>query len=162
MEIMSTTSTDKFNEWMSANYNRLIKQLANKYPKCRATIHSDVVDAYELIVSKNPMTILNWEAWIYQFVYNRHYKFFKKHKLNDTVNVEQLEIESCQYDEERDNQLTQLQQIVKDLPIDYQNLYQLHYVEGLSGREIAKRLNLHYTGIYKQINRLKATISKKF
>lgn len=154
------TNTE-FNHWIETNYDRLVYELGKKYPKSRPTICSDLTDAYEQILFKGPESIRHWEAWIYQFIYNRHHKFFSKQKPSYEYNEALHQLIDEEYDYEYEVLIDRVNQIICDLPIDYQNLYQLHYCEKLSGREIGKRLGLNYTGVYKQIRKMHKMIKDK-
>lgn len=150
----------EFNKYIQNNYIKLYDELYNKYPKSRLTLDTDLSDAYREIIKRNPTTIKSWKGWIFQYIYNRHYRFFNK-KI-EFINIDNLyeltpEDEIYKYDEEYNI----LIEAYDCLSLDEKNLYDLYYINGLSGMEIANKLGVHHQTTYTKLREVKSKLKNE-
>lgn len=146
-----------FDEYIQENYLKLYDELYLKYPKSRFSLDTDLTDAYEEIIKRDPTTIKSWRGWIFQFIYNRHYRFFnKKITFIDIDDLSELppEEDIYKYDEEYDI----LIKAYDCLSLDEKKLYDLYYIESLSGVEIADRIGVHKQTLYLKLQLIKKKI----
>lgn len=145
---------NNFDEYIQENYLNLYDELYLKYPKSRFTLDTDLTDAYEEIIKRDPTTIKSWRGWIFQFIYNRHYRFFnKKITFVDIDDLSELppEEDIYKYDKEYDI----LIEAYDCLSLDEKKLYDLYYIESLSGVEIADRIGVHKQTLYLKLQLIK-------
>lgn len=159
-----------FDKWCASSLTDCQKELIKKYPKCRETISEDVADFYINVVEKD-LNLTNPKGYLFAFIYNRHYRYFSNQKAKLTGHLEwktNCKIKLMDYpidaaeiepdDSEKTEQLERILILVNQLPLDYQNLYRLYYVEGKSTRQIASLHKLTHSGIHKQIKKLQNKI----
>lgn len=148
---------NNFDKYIQENYLKLYDELYLKYPKSRFSLDTDLTDAYEEIIKRDPTTIKSWRGWIFQFIYNRHYRFFnKKITFVDVDDLLELppEEDIYKYDEEYDI----LIEAYDCLTLDEKKLYDLYYIESLSGVEIADRIGVHKQTLYLKLQLIKKKI----
>lgn len=154
------TEIDKY---FQDNYNTLREELINKYNKCKDTIDEDLVDVFYHIKSRN-IQLNSIKGFIYQFIYNRHYRFYQKKKYQ-TVSLDEMfefDIEQENYDYEEaydyEDKYNRLKDVVKSLPLDKKVLYDLYWIRGLSYRKIAELLTTQHSLVAIQINEIKSIL----
>jgi len=85
------------------------------------------------------------QAWLYRIARNTLFDYWRKNKELVYDNVAELETdETLSTPEILDKQLEldKLQAALEKLPSDMRNVVQLRFIEGLSSREVAKRLGI--------------------
>lgn len=142
-------------------YNTIYNALYLAYPRARETLSEDISDAYFNIVSKNKQ-IRNLQSYIAQFIYNRHYHFTKNDDkvdyLEDLLYQEFDDPYSSDDPYEADSYI--LQQAYDSLALDEKSLYKMYFIEGLTGREIAKQFNIHQNVTYLKLKEIKIKLKQ--
>lgn len=147
----------EFDTWMSVNYVTLAKKLRTKYPKAKEHIETDFADFYEHLLPKLS-DIDNPKGYLYQFIYNRHYRFTK---FNSKVTYVAEVPETLDETDNRHELLNAVSAAVDQLSLEYKTLYKLYYVDKLSGRAIGKKIGISHTGVHKLIKNLHQIIEKE-
>jgi RNA polymerase sigma-70 factor (family 1) len=98
-------------------------------------------------------------AFLYVVARNEAIGYYREQKRQRAVHQAQERLVNSEYYDpletelERDQWLLQIRQLAGQLPPARRKIFQLHFFEGLSIREIANRLNLTETTVRNQRNR---------
>lgn len=159
----------EFDQWCESNLKNLAKELSKKFPKSRETIWEDFSDFYDLIINKHIPDLKDPLGFLHSFIWHKHYRFYSNQQRGDLmVNTKRFKIELLEdyskyanlEDSPYEDQTidSSIWQAITILPLDQKNLFQLYYIDNLSTRQIAKRLNCSHTGIAKQLNKIRKKI----
>lgn len=168
---MIKTKND-FDLWFQQNFNKLKVDLIRKYPVCKSSIDEDLSDYYLFVIEKGVETINCYESYLYQFIYNKHFKYFSSKKSTKfMVDTKKCQIfldedinaydgsdgsdESLEYEAPITHKVLDA---IDSLSLDDKILYDLYFVQGRSLRSIGKEYNCPHSGIFNQITRLKQKI----
>ena len=106
------------------------------------------------------------KAWLYKIAHNTLIDHWRKRKelVVEDITVFQVEDETLNLDKELDQELViaQLQVALSKLPTDMQTLLKLRFVEGLSCRDVATKLNLSEANVrviqYRALQKLRGYV----
>jgi RNA polymerase sigma factor (sigma-70 family) len=146
-----------FDKWCNDGIDDLRKELVAKYPKSKQYIDEDISEFYQHMI---PILhkIQNPRAYLFQWVYNRHYLYHTYiPKIKFVDELPDLIDEVYQENQIIDDVI----KIIEALPLDYQVLYHLYFVKKLSGRAIGRHLGISHSGVHTQIKELKNKIKEK-
>src|SRR5690349_16132320 len=88
----------------------------------------------------SPDFIKNPPGYLYRTAINTALKTVRSRERRKTVDVDSIEIPGPAFDPVRQEQIWRLEEAMKQLKPEYVEILQLHYKEGYSCREIAKKL----------------------
>lgn len=162
-------SIEEFNKWCDDNIEKEIVLLRRQYPKCRKSIRDDISDFYIHVAEKVIDELICPKKYLYQYVYNRHHRFFAGQRNNDfLLNLKNLKIElvkdlvddreDIEYNEDQYADVDRVSEIIKTLPLYDQKLFQYYYVEGQTIKEIAEYIGISHNGIHKHIVKLRNAV----
>lgn len=149
----------EFDTWCTRNLDTLRTKIVKEYPKVKDTIDNDIIEFYTHVVEKELYHLHSYGSYLYAWVYNRNFRYHKKHKHNSQIEIESIpEI----IEETEDTEvLEHLCQLIEELPLDFKILYDLYYVQELTTREIGKIHGISHVGIHKQIKRMQKILKQQ-
>jgi len=132
--------------------------LERKYPKCKGSVAKDFSDFYEHIVTKHLEKLKDPKGYLYQFIFNRYYRYFQRVELLKFLPI----LPDAPEEVQGDNKILDIAEgAIASLGLDDRRLYDYYFVQGLSGRAIGRKLKISHTGVHTQLNALKAKIKKQ-
>lgn len=169
-------STDAFNELFS-RYSQKAFHLALRFSKNEADAEEIIQEVFLNVYKK----INNFEgksafsSWLYRITVNTALMKLRKKPKNCTIM--QIDEEVCNTEEfcydvnssnNQTNYLTirhelrsKLELAIKNLPTDYQEIFILRDVDGLSNEEVGNILNLSVSAVKSRLHRARTILKKK-
>ncbi len=112
---------------------------SNDYPSAEDTLQDAFITIFEKITQyKNKGS---FEGWIKRITINTALQKYRKQKVFDIINEEQIEEIEVEIDEE-DISLDYLLSIIQQLPDRYRLVFNLYVLDGYSHKEIAEMLEI--------------------
>ena len=107
-------------------------------------------------------TIDNLKSWLYTIAKNAIIDYYRKKKIA-ILALEQQLLEETYKDPSTVYELSQfVQPFIAYLPEDYAQLLKLHEIEGVSQKEIARKLGMNYVTVRSRIQRGRAKLKQLF
>ncbi|WP_109301896.1 RNA polymerase sigma factor [Aquimarina sp. AU474] len=112
---------------------------SNDYPSAEDTLQDAFITIFEKITQyKNQGS---FEGWMKRVTINTALQKYRKQKVFDIINEEQIEEVDVEIDQE-DISLDYLLQIIQQLPDRYRLVFNLYVLDGYSHKEIAELLTI--------------------
>jgi RNA polymerase sigma factor (sigma-70 family) len=149
----------EFDNWCNKNLEALKAKLIKEYPKVKDNIDNDTIEFYTHVLDRLD-SIKQPSHYYYAWVYNRNFRYHKKHKYTEHIDISEIpelpeETDPLQQYREK------LDLLLEQLPLDDKILYDWYYVQELSTRKIATMLGITHVGVHKQIKRMQQKLKEK-
>ena len=150
---------EQFDNWCTKNLDSLKAKMIKEYPKVKEQIDNDTIEFYFHVVERLD-SIKQYASYYYAWVYNRNFRYHKRHKNTSDIDISELPDipeEEDPYQEYREK----LDVLLEQLPLDDQILFDLYYNQDLSTRDIGKMIGITHVGVHKQIKRMQLKLKEK-
>ncbi len=112
---------------------------SNDYPSAEDTLQDAFITIFEKITQYKHQG--SFEGWIKRITINTALQKYRKQKVFDIINEEQIEETEVEVNEEEIS-LDYLLQIIQQLPDRYRLVFNLYVLDGYSHKEIAEMLHI--------------------
>ncbi len=117
----------------------LCLKYSNDYPSAEDTLQDAFITIFEKITQYKSQG--SFEGWMKRVTINTALQKYRKQKVFDIINEEQIEEVDVEIDQE-DISLDFLLQIIQQLPDRYRLVFNLYVLDGYSHKEIAEMLGI--------------------
>ncbi|MEB3347161.1 sigma-70 family RNA polymerase sigma factor [Aquimarina gracilis] len=135
----NATAQEQLYRMYSSKLFSICLKYSNDYPSAEDTLQDAFITIFEKITQYKHQG--SFEGWIKRITINTALQKYRKQKVFDIVNEEQIEEVEVEINEEEIS-LDYLLQIIQQLPDRYRLVFNLYVLDGYSHKEIAEMLEI--------------------
>lgn len=140
------------------NYEKWVIDIQNLYPQYCDKVADNVTECYQYLIRKTKYSDIEDSEGLFAYFVNwtwkRNYNFLEA-KKELAVDISTLQLPEEEKEDIKEVRMMEVSNALQKLPLYYQILYHLRYVQGQSVSRLSRRYSLSKRTLYRHLAELK-------